>query len=92
MEKLLETFQVPGIPKHVGMNMTSSKKKTKTLFITTKNRQLPSMKLTAKAPEDGWLEDEDYCPFGFFCLFSGANWLLVVGRAAKLPSINPKRW
>ena len=41
---------------------------------------LPSLKLTAKAPENGWLE---YDPASFwgvnFGLFSGANLLLVLG-------------
>ena len=42
---------------------------------------LPSLKLTAKAPENGWLE---YKPFllGRPGLFSGAKWLLVSGRGA----------
>ena len=36
----------------------------------TKNSfQVPSLKLTAKAPENGWLEDE--FPFGFRPIFRG---------------------
>ena len=33
---------------------------------------LPSLKLTAKAPENGWLEYFLGLPFGALCLFSGA--------------------
>ena len=39
--------------------------------------ELHSLKLTAKAPENGWLEF-DKIPFG--ALFSGANLLFVSGR------------
>ena len=40
---------------------------------------LPSLKLTAFAPENQWLEDHP-APF-WESLFSGANLLLVLGRA-----------
>ena len=47
---------------------------------------LPSLKLTAKAPENGWLEDDPFL-FGV-CLFSGAN-LLLVSERVTLNSKNP---
>ena len=41
--------------------------------------EIPSVKLTAKAPENGWLEDE--FPFGKE-LFSGA--MFVLGRVREI--------
>jgi len=44
-------------------------------LLITNNKPLPSLKLTAKAPENGWLE---YKPFLLKakCQFSGANVLV----------------
>ena len=50
---------------------------------------LPSLKLTAKAPENGWLEDDRFL-LGFG-LFSGAK-MLVLGRVMVQKSPKPTTW